>query len=280
MALAHEIKPSIYGRPGFAFHDSRAMPFKTAFNTPLICNWQSFRECSNSLQLHPGTAQILDDMRRVLADVLALPKTPTVEEVKKVTNTANCVHTNISDLPNDKPPLRTPFSNSSRSSSAESPESTTTETQDLPDIVYVVIRKVALMYCQAILTRSPISSTCSEQDITEIWYAIWRSGLPTWKSVLGIFVWIMIALVSNCHKIGPGRLIKTLTISTMMSIGMEDWQTFTLIVKTSFKLQKYLAGGDHGRTSDLIGGEKVVDKYGFAMKDVLPTIELPIDGEL
>ncbi|KAG5665604.1 hypothetical protein KAF25_009729 [Fusarium avenaceum] len=280
MALAHEIRPSIYGRHGFAFHDSRAMPFKTAFNTPLICNWQSFRECSNSLQLHPSTAQILDDMRRVLADVLALPKTPTVEEVKKVTNTANCVYTNISDLPEDKPPLRTPFSNSSRSSSAESPESTTTETQDLPDIVYVVIRRVALMYCRAILTRSPISSTCSEQDITEIWYAIWRSGLPTWKSVLGIFVWIMIALVSNCHKIGPGRLIKTLTISTMMSIGMEDWQTFTLIVKTSFRLQRYLAGGDHGRTNDLIGGEKVVDKYGFAMKDVLPTIELPIDGEL
>jgi hypothetical protein len=217
-------------------------------------------------------------MRRVLADVLALPKTPTSEEVQKVINTASCVHENILDLPKDKPPLRPPRSNSSRSSSGESPGSTMTETEDLPDKLYVVIRKVALIYCEAIFTRSPVSSTCSERDIGTIWYDIWHSGLPTWKSVLGIFVWIMIALVSNCHKIGPGRLIKTLTISTMMSIGMEDWQIFTLIVKTSFRLQRYLAGGDHGRTNDLIGGEKVVDKYGFAMKDALPAIELPIDG--
>jgi hypothetical protein len=279
MALAHEIKPSIYGRPNFAFHDSRAMPFKTAFNTPLICNWQSFRECSNSLQLHPSTAQILDDMRRVLADVLALSRSPTSKEVQKVINTANCVYGNILDLPESTPSLRPPRSNSSRSSSIESPGSNVTETKVLPDIMYGVIRKVALIYCQAILTRSPISSTFSEQDIGTIWYDIWKSGLPTWKSVLGIFVWIMIALVSNCHKIGPGRLIKTLTISTMMSIGMEDWQTFTQIVKTAFKLQRYLAGGDHGRPNDLIGGEKVVDKYGFAMKDALPAIELPVDDE-
>ncbi|KAM0279475.1 hypothetical protein ACHAO9_011688 [Fusarium lateritium] len=256
------------------------MPFKTAFNSPLICNWQSFRECSNSLQLHPSTAQILDDMRRVLADVLALPKTPTSEEVQKVINTANCVYGNILDLPESTPSLRSPRSSSSRSSSVESPGSTGSGTKILPDIMYGVIRKVALIYCQAILTRSPISSACSEQDIGTMWAKIWESGLPTWKSVLGIFAWIMVALVSNCHKIGAGRLIKTLTISTMMSIGMEDWQTFTEIVKTSFRLQRYLAGGDHGRTSDLIGGEKVVDKYGFAMKDALPAIELPADDEL
>ncbi|KAF5679813.1 6-hydroxy-D-nicotine oxidase [Fusarium heterosporum] len=233
IALAHEIKPSIYGHPSFKFHDPRAMPFKTAFNSPLICNWQSFGDCANSLQLHPSTAQILDDMRSLFAAVLTLPKAPTLEQTQRVMDTANCVHGRILSLPERTPPPR-PFnssrSNSSRSSPANSPESTGSEkSEDLPDIMYEIVRKVALIYCQAILSRSPISSTCSEQDIGYIWGSIWKSGLPTWKSVLGVFVWIMIALASNCHKIGPGRLIKTMTISTMMSIGMEDWHTFTQI---------------------------------------------------
>ncbi|KAL9568722.1 hypothetical protein ACKAV7_007152 [Fusarium commune] len=273
MALAHEIKPSMYGHPGFEFRDTRTMPFKTAFNTPLISNWQSFKECSNSLQLHPSTAQILDDMRSLFSAVLALPRNPRSEHVQRVLSTAHWFHERILDLPEDTPALQSPRpSHSSRASSVESPGNSAGSLRTdkssspfvLPDMMYRVIRKVALIYCRAVLNRSPISSACSEEDIQAIWLSIWQSGLATWKSVLGIFAWVMVALVTNCHKIGPGRLIKTLTMSTMMSIGMENWDVFNHIAKTSFRLQRWLAGG-RDDTNDLMGGEKVVDKYGFGM---------------
>ncbi|KAF4450614.1 hypothetical protein F53441_6275 [Fusarium austroafricanum] len=289
MALAHEIKPSMYGHPGFEFRDPRAVPFKTAFNTPFICKWQSFRECSNSLQLHPSTAQILDDMRILFSAVLALPRNATPERVREVTSKAYWLREKVLDLPEDTPSLRSPRpSHSSRSSSVESPDKSPRSIKtdkssppvDLPDIMYRVIRKVALIYCTAILSRSPVSSACSEEDVMKIWGSIWQSGLTTWKSVLGIFAWVMVALATNCHKIGPGRLIKTLTISTMMSIGMENWDVFIHIGKTAFRLQRWLAGGkDENNSNDLMGGEKVVDKYGFAMSDALPTVDVPVDVE-
>ncbi|EWY91834.1 hypothetical protein FOYG_08790 [Fusarium oxysporum NRRL 32931] len=287
MALAHEIKPSMYGHPGFEFRDSRTMPFKTAFNTPFISNWQSFRECSNSLQLHPSTAQILDDMRSLFSAVLALPRNPSSEHVQRVLSTAHWFHERILDLPEDTPALQSPRpSQSSRASSIESPGSSAGSLRTdkssspfvLPDMVYRVIRKVALIYCKAILNRSPISYACSEEEIQAIWLSIWQSGLATWKSVLGIFAWVMIVLVTNCHKIGPGRLIKTLTMSTMMSIGMENWDVFNHIAKTSFRLQRWLAGG-RDDTNDLMGGEKVVDKYGFGMTGALPPVDIPADVE-
>lgn len=288
MALAHEITPSIYGNPEFPFHDPRRTPIKTAYNTPLLCHWQSFRECSNSLQLHPSTADILDIVRSLFSAVLSLPRDPSSEQIQTVIVTATRFYNKISDLPESTPYLRKP-DDSSRSSSVETPDSSPRSSRtdkssspyNLPDMMYSVVRKVALIYCKAISTRSPISSACSESDINMIWPAIWQWGMPAWKSVLGIFTWIMIALCTNCHKIRYGRLIKTLTVSTMMSLGMDDWHLYFDIARTAFRIQRWLAEGeDGGTTKQLIGGQSVVDQYdGFAMDDACPTFDLPVDGE-
>ncbi|UZP35480.1 hypothetical protein NXS19_003296 [Fusarium pseudograminearum] len=148
--------------------------------------------------------------------------------------------------------------------------------------MYIVVRKIALVYCKAISTRSPISTACSEKDIMLIWCAIWESGLPTWKSVLGIFAWVMIPLCTNCHNIKFGRLIKTLTVSTMMSLGMDDWHLFLDISKTAFRIQRWLTERDDASgTKQLTGGQAVVDQYdGFAMDNACPRYELPEDDEL
>ncbi|KAF4969246.1 hypothetical protein FSARC_3499 [Fusarium sarcochroum] len=289
MALAHEINPSMYGHRGFEFRDPFEVPFRTALNSPLISGWQSFDGCSTSLQLHPTTANILDDMRDLFDAVLTLPLYPTLDDVQKIMKIASLFYDRLSHLPENTPSQRsTKSSTSSRSgsveSSSKSPESAGTscssQTTDLPDMVYRVVRKVALIWCQAIFNRSPISNFCSEQEIMLIWGSVWRSGLPMWKSVLGVFAWVMIAIASNCHKTGPGRLIKTLTVSTMMSIAVENWHIAIRISETALKIQRYLTGGRDGSDGkDLMGGEKVVDKYGFAMEDVLPNLDLSADGE-
>ncbi|KAK6724245.1 hypothetical protein SNK04_003077 [Fusarium graminearum] len=284
MALAHEIKPSMYGHPEFPFFDSRRTPIKTAYNTPLLCHWQSFRESSNSLQLHPSTAEILDTVRSLFSAVISLPRDASPDQTQIVRITATGFYDKIDGFPEQIPSFRG-FRNSSRSSSVESPDQSPRSSRtdksssplNLPDIMYIVVRKIALVYCKAISTRSPLSTACSEQDIMLIWRAIWESGLPTWKSVLGIFAWVMIPLCTNCHKIKFGRLIKTLTVSTMMSLGMDDWHLFLDISKTAFRIQRWLTEGDDASgTKQLMGGQAVVDQYdGFAMDNACPRYELP-----
>ncbi|KAJ4247190.1 hypothetical protein NW762_013329 [Fusarium torreyae] len=285
MALAHEINPSMYGHRGFEFRDPFEVPFRTALNSPLISGWQSFDGCSTSLQLHPSTAKILDDMRDLFDVVVSLPLYPTRDDVQKVMEIAGWFYDRLSQLPENAPSQKSPKSNtSSRSGSVESPESAGTscssQPTDLPDVVYRVIRQVALIWCQAILHRAPISNFCSEQQVMRIWGSVWQSGLPTWKSILGVFAWVMVAIASNCHKTGPGRLVKTLMVSTMMSIAVENWHIAIRISETALKVQRYLTGGKNNNDGkDLMGGEKVVDKYGFAMPDALPSLDLSTDGD-
>jgi hypothetical protein len=288
MALAHEITPAMYGHPEFPFHDPKRTPIKTAYNTPLLCHWQSFRECSNSLQLHPSTAEILDIMRSLFSAVISLPRDPSSEQIQTVRHTATVFYGKIDEFPESTPPLRGSC-NSSRSSSVESPDQSPRSSRtdkssspcNLPERMYLVVRRIALIYCKAISNRSPISTACSEEDINVIWPNIWQLGLPTWKSVLGIFVWVMIALSTNCHKTRFGRLIKTLTVSTMMSLGMDDWHLFLDIAKTAFRIQRWLAeGGNDSSTGQLVGGQAVVDQYdGFAMDNACPEFDLPVDDE-
>ncbi|KAF5021860.1 hypothetical protein F66182_6087 [Fusarium sp. NRRL 66182] len=288
MALAHEIKPSMYGHPGYGFRDPFEVPFHTALNTPLISGWQPFQECSGSLQLHAGTAQILDDIRSLFHAVMSLPKHPAPEAVHKVTAAAGCMYDRIYELPENALSQQSPGSGTpSRSNSAESPAKTpgsvgsgkSSQAAEQPDLVYRVVRKVALIYCQAILHRSPISTFCSEQDVMVIWGSVWQASLARWKSLLGIFGWVMLAIAPSCHSTGPGRLIKTLTVSTMMSIGMDNWHIAMQITKTAFRLQRWLAGGKEDSKRGLMGGEKVVDKYGYVMKGMLPDIDLSADGD-
>ncbi|KPA44271.1 6-hydroxy-d-nicotine oxidase [Fusarium langsethiae] len=288
MALAHEITPAMYGHPKFPFHDPKRTPIKTAYNTPLLCHWQSFRECSNSLQLHPSTAEILDIMRSLFSAVISLPRDPSSDQIQTVRHTATVFYGKIDEFPESTPPLRGSC-NSSRSSSVESPDQSPRSSRtdkssspyNLPERMYLVVRRIALIYCKAISNRSPISTACSEEDITVIWPNIWQLGLPTWKSILGIFVWVMIALSTNCHKTRFGRLIKTLTVSTMMSLGMDDWHLFLDIAKTAFRIQRWLAeGGNDSSTGQLVGGQAVVDQYdGFAMDNACPEFDLSVDDE-
>ncbi|KAF4984960.1 hypothetical protein FDECE_16944 [Fusarium decemcellulare] len=294
MALAHEIDPCIHGHHGFEFQDPIMVPFKTALNTPLIFGWPSFQGCSASLQLHPSTAQILDDMRYLFDIVLSLPENPTAEELQNVVTTAGWIQDRISDLPENAPSRRSPeYRTPSRSSSVESPAKSTPDATspgsarsdkssppvELPDMMYRVVRLTALIWCRAIHNRSPTSTVCSERDVMIIWGSVWQAGLPTWKAVVGIFVWIMLALVPSCHKTPAGRFMKTLIVSTFMSIAVDNWHIAMDVTKTAFKLQQWLTGDRYTVDKGLSGGETVVDKYGFVMKEILPEIQLPTDDE-
>ncbi|OAA61871.1 Zn(2)-C6 fungal-type DNA-binding domain protein [Niveomyces insectorum RCEF 264] len=95
------------------------VPFRVAHNTPLVAALPSFAQCADALKLHPTTASILDDMRFLIAAVLALPPAPPARShdnnekkkenknntaaLKKVQTTAEWIHDRIRRLPADSP---------------------------------------------------------------------------------------------------------------------------------------------------------------------------------
>ena len=286
MALAHEIEPEIYCREGFEFTDPIMMPFHVALNTPLISGWPSFVGCAHSLQLHPSTAMILDDMRHLIETVLSLPEEATEADLLHVVTTAGWISDRLEELPDDTPSRRSPeYVSPSADSNSQSPGSSRSARSDkssppieLPDLMYRVVRMTATIYCRAILNRTPTSEICTEMTFLRIWQAIWQAGLPTWKATIGIFVWVMLGVIPSCHKTGPARFVKTLMVAGFMTVGVDNWHIAMDITRTGFRLQRWLAGGQMAHDEKgLSGGEHIVDKYGFAMKEILPHVQLPLD---
>lgn len=289
MALAHEVDPLIYEHPGFEFDDPIMMPFHTALNSPLIFGWPSFAGCAASLQLHPSTAMILDDMRFLIETVLAMPENPTAEQIQKLVSTAAWITDRISELPTDTPARDNPNSRSASATStprekqdSQSPSSSRSNKSspevDLPDVMYRCVRMTALIYCRAILNRIPTSAICTEAEFMMIWQAVWQVTLPTWKATVGIFVWVILGILPSGHHTGPARFIKTLMVVGWMTIGVDNWHIIMDVTRTGFRLQRWLAGGQFGaEEGGLSGGESIVDRYGFALPHILPEVQLPVD---
>ncbi|KAL2175860.1 uncharacterized protein P884DRAFT_278995 [Thermothelomyces heterothallicus CBS 202.75] len=113
ISLSLEVPPYLRGGPELEFSDSSRFPLRVALNTPLIPKLVRFSSCADALRIHPAVASILDDMRFLLAAVLALPAKPSAKELQKVHTTSAWIHERISALSEDSPATRCPSEASS-----------------------------------------------------------------------------------------------------------------------------------------------------------------------
>jgi len=127
-----EVAPFLRDGPEFEFRDSSPIPLRLALNTPLISTLVQFSSCADALRIHPAVASILDDMRFLLAAVLALPEKPSAKELQKVHTTSAWIHERISGLPDGSPATRRPSATSSTASRDSSIMSETFEGSQSP----------------------------------------------------------------------------------------------------------------------------------------------------
>ncbi|OAR00905.1 hypothetical protein LLEC1_07702 [Akanthomyces lecanii] len=145
-------------------------------------------------------------------------------------------------------------------------------TPQRPDLMYRVIRNVALIYCRAILARVPTSHVCDANEFVQIWMNIWEVPLAQWKTILGVYHWITIGLVPSGHDTPPARFSKMLMVVALLSIGLDNWHICIEISRAALKLQKWLREGHSAPPPGIMGGEAGVLKYGFPIKEDLPAI--------
>ncbi|PFH56845.1 hypothetical protein XA68_15862 [Ophiocordyceps unilateralis] len=302
IALAHETEPLMFGEPGFEFYDPARVPLQVNFNSPLLFDCPPFLSpAAAPLQLHPQTAQILDDLRTLIRAVAELPGDPSADYPASLYQAASAVLASISLAPDDVsmqlgpglPHLETAMDPANvtnglkrkregddtwgpRKAGTSEAEGRIPTPMDAPDLVHRCIRKSALIYSQAIVRRLPTSMVCSEADFADIWGCAWTAGLERWSSLSGIFTWLMIAIVASSHHSVHGRMAKTLLVTAFMYIGTENWHVVADMATAGLKLQRWLRGGasytEDGVLSGAFGGERIVERYGFAFKDALPEV--------
>lgn len=175
--------------------------------------------------MHPAVARMLDDMRFLVAAVLALPEQAPAKELQKVRATSAWIHERISSLPADAPaPEPTPADQHHPSTAATTTTAAgdtataqqqpggqppppppppasiaipATETGDGgPDYVYQTVRLTALLYSRAIAQRQPFSRTVSEEEFRGVCTTAWRVPLARWRQLLGVFTWVLLPLVA------------------------------------------------------------------------------------
>lgn len=108
------------------------VPLQLSLNSPLSTGWPSFASCASSLQLHPYTAIILDDVRLMVHTVLSLSEHPTPQQQQYVSAIVAQTCNRIEQLPESVRVCRPRPGNASTSASSpesDSPHSRTDGTQ-------------------------------------------------------------------------------------------------------------------------------------------------------
>ena len=269
MALAHETDPDIYQQSLWDFHDENAAPMRTAFSSPLVLNASPLFYSAEALDLQLSSIQILEDARRLFRSVLTLRQDAgdaQLERVRALGQTTwhwiNAVsHCAYSDPGGTKwqtteyvPAMNYRKEKTSQEQQAEAqselvgfaPQAYTGGNPDgkpLYNNADQCVQMAALAYCQAVIARRPTSEFVSPERALAMWNLLWTVPLSRWKEAIGIFVWIVLAIVPSIHGTPHARFIKTLFVVGFMSIGVDNWQGAIQAANTGLRLQKWLRSG-------------------------------------
>ncbi|KAL1890957.1 hypothetical protein Sste5346_007954 [Sporothrix stenoceras] len=122
--------------------------------------------------------------------------------------------------------------------------------------LYTAVRLTASLYTRAILERRPLSEVCTDEDALAILAASWRVPLDRWRGVVGVFLFIMVAIVPTLHQrsdaAGGGgiyshihtRFAKSILQIGLMNVALVDWPACREMMSRALRLQRWLRGGE------------------------------------
>lgn len=192
-------------------------------STPWIYSLISFTSIQVQLKIAPETAAILDDMRFLQITTIKASE-EAQRDPSKLTSEAEWIQSRILALPSGSEPT-SPLSK---------------------DNIYKSCRTAALIYIRAILTRTPLSQTCSVQDLNQLWSSMWRVTLTQWKQIPGIFVWVILSGLQAAQSTAHGRFLKSMFKAAIAYMSLEHFEVVDASLMNFVKMQTWLrsARGD------------------------------------
>lgn len=143
--------------------------------------------------------------------------------------------------------------------------------REVEDPVYRMVRLTASVYCRAVMHRVPTSKVLTKDEFFQIWSSAWRCPMAARSSILGIFLWAMLLLAPSCHELAQARFVKTMVVNGFLTAAVDNWHVAIGAAEAALRFQRWLKG-ESSKKGFIVGGEKAVDKYGFAVKEALQNI--------
>jgi hypothetical protein len=198
--------------------------FPPELDNPLLHSRDRFAD-SKQLRISPEAAQILDDMRFLTTSIHTLNVEDNVEEeIAKFLKTVQWIHEQLNVKVD--PRLAT-------------------------DFLYQTCRTTAIIYSGSMLSRTPLSHSCTPQLLQQLWMTMWRVPLPCWKRTPGIFLWVLLVASPFARDKPEGRFIKGMVAASIIGIGLVDWDTILATLKGFLAVQKWLGDEHQGRERDV-----------------------------
>ncbi|OIW35020.1 hypothetical protein CONLIGDRAFT_37949 [Coniochaeta ligniaria NRRL 30616] len=295
--IAISLENSPLNVPEFIFHEPLSEKLNPAYNTPFVseARYPSFGR-SESLDLHPATAGILDDIRYLFSMILQLPPHPSLAELDKVQDTARLAQDSFEKMPDIcpdaprssvppsvigvhseasssrqsaslSPPPESSSATASPTSSSDATNITTTsassappipqsrdpshfilrnqaqsQPQHPPDFLYATVRHTALLYARAAATRTSLSTICPVPQFFMVWSMAFRVSLKEWHRRLGLFLWVIIAVLPTAGHTPFAALAKSLLHIGAVQVGLDHWEVAIEMLRSAAKVVGWLAG--------------------------------------
>ncbi|TVY78251.1 hypothetical protein LSUE1_G006779, partial [Lachnellula suecica] len=209
----------------FPHNVDQGVPHPIHIGTPLWDSKDRFSDQPEKLHISQETAMILDDMRFLTSSIIKLGQLDPVErDLTKLMTTSKWIRDRIYALP------------SGNDCSKKDPRV----------FIYRSCRIAALIYCKAIVERIPLSQACTKEDLKTLWGSMWRVTLTQWKSIPGIFIWIILSAHQAARDTAYGRFLKSVLKTASFYIALENWCVVDGALWTFVELQRWLRKGTTG----------------------------------
>lgn len=135
-----------------------------------------------------------------------------------------------------------------------------------PDFLYASIRLAGIIYASAIADRQSLKDACAPY-FADLLPLMWRISLARWKSLLGVCVWVLAAILQAVQDTPFKTLATSVLTNSTFNMAMEDWQLCIDMLRRLLRLQEWLrggadGGGDRGRVRELSTSAMDVDESG------------------
>lgn len=117
------------------------------------------------------------------------------------------------------------------------------------DVLYQAVRQAALLYSRAIMRRQPFRAAVAHAEFLQLWTTMWRVPLATWKGVLGVFCWIVLAITPAARDTPHDRFVKSMLTIALNQMSVESWELADEAMKSGLRLQRWLREGDEARAA-------------------------------
>jgi hypothetical protein len=203
----------------FPHNVSNSRPYPPRMSTPLLYSQIYFVSIAEELQISKEVAIILDDMRFLTTSVVRqVDRTLSDEEISKLWTTSMWIQDRISAMPDGNDPA----------------------SHLTTDYIYKACRIAALLYCKAIVQRTPLSRVCTMQDLNQLWANMWRVTLTRWKQTPGVFLWILFSANPAAQETPHGRFLKSMLKATSSYLALDYWDIVDGASMAYVKLQRWL----------------------------------------